>query len=189
MEACVIFRYESDRKSYLNDKVHFLFIHKLKFQIGVSKHVSLFILHESLILEPEQSDHTWAPLPAIGWLSTVWSLHSTDCLDQDWAWYSVGHKFYSLCIGWLLQWWFLPLYPCHFHHHVFFLGGGCDAVLMGNLILMCQGNEGIWLPLDIASYSRRTEFVHTQMWKPHNFHHFVSHISVYHSQSFFEIAA
>lgn len=54
----MIFRYESDRKSYLNDKVHFLFIHKLKFQIGVSKHVSLFILHESLILEPEQSDHT-----------------------------------------------------------------------------------------------------------------------------------
>ena len=81
-----------------------------------------FILHESLIPEPEQSDHTWALLPATRWLSAVWSLCRTECLDQDWAWYSVGHKFYSLCIGWLLRVtfsWFLPLYPCHFHHHVF----------------------------------------------------------------------
>jgi len=37
----VRFTYESDRKSYFNDKVYFLFIHKLKFQTGVSKHVSL----------------------------------------------------------------------------------------------------------------------------------------------------
>jgi len=37
----VRYTYESDRKSYLNDKVYFIFIHKLKFQIGVSKHVSL----------------------------------------------------------------------------------------------------------------------------------------------------
>ena len=149
-----------------------------------------FILHESLILEPEWSDHTWAPLPATRWLSAVWSLHSIKCLDQDWALYSLGLKFYSLCIGWLVQLkssWFLPLYTCNFHHHVFnFLGR--DAVLMGNLILMCQGNIGIWLPLDIASHSRRTEFVHTHMWKPQNFHHFVSRISVYHSQSFFQTA-
>ena len=44
------FPYGSDRKSYLNDKVYFLFIHKLKFQIGISKHVSL--LYTAQIFDP-----------------------------------------------------------------------------------------------------------------------------------------
>jgi hypothetical protein len=132
-----------------------------------------FILRESLILEPEHSDHTLAPLAATRWLSAVWSLCSIECLDQDWAWYSVCHKFYSLCIGWLLW--------LRFSTTMYFDFLGCDALLMGNPIPMCQGNIGIWLPLDIA-------FIHAQMWKPQTFHHYISHISVYHSQSFLQTA-
>jgi len=64
VEACVRFPYGSDRKSYLNDKVYFLFIHKLKFQIGISKHVSL--LYTAQIFDP----WTWAVWPCMSSLAS-----------------------------------------------------------------------------------------------------------------------